>query len=136
MRAIVNIMFACCYSTSSVLSSKPADVSDICPAQAPSPLKLLSVAQGQAQGQTQGPLTRKPLLGAEPGPVPNLPLNKVQPPTPDLTEDEIAKIQANLRILQDFNQDLWTQQGALISEVWSWLKNEINQNPSTDNKML
>jgi hypothetical protein len=63
----------------------------------------------------------------DPTPIPNLPLNKVQPPTPDLTPDQIIKIQKNLEMLKDFNKDLWLQQGQIISEVWSRLKSQYDR---------
>jgi hypothetical protein len=71
---------------------------------------------------------KRTLLGdPSPTPVPNLPLNKVQPPTPDLTPDEITKIQKNLQMMKDFNKDLWLQQTAIISEVWAKLKAQYDR---------
>lgn len=68
------------------------------------------------------------LLGdPSPTPIPNLPLTKVQPPTPDLTPNEITKIQKNLQMMKDFNKDLWLQQGQIISEVWAKLKAQYDR---------
>lgn len=61
-----------------------------------------------------------------PGPVPNLPFPKVQPPTPNLTQDQILKIQGNLVIVKTFVKDLWLQQGLIINEVWSQLQSQAN----------
>ena len=54
----------------------------------------------------------KAMPGPEPtpGPIPILPLNKVDPPTPDLTPEEITKIKANLANLHNFVKDCWGQQ--------------------------
>ena len=65
-----------------------------------------------------------------------LPLEKAIPPSPDLTPEEITKIQNNLRVLKEFSKDLWLQQGQIISEVWSRLQNQMQQDrTSNDNKM-
>jgi len=83
--------------------------------------------------ESQKPVRQKHLLlGATAG----LPLNKVDPPTPDLTPDEIAKIQANLKIIKEFSNDLWKQQDAIISEVWAKIEGEVNQaRKTTDHKL-
>jgi len=66
-----------------------------------------------------------------PGPIPILPLNKVEPPTPDLTAEEIAKIQANLANLHSFIKDCWIQQTEVITECWARLQSEMNKNQRT-----
>ena len=67
---------------------------------------------------------------------PSLPLKKVDPPTSDLTPDEITKIQANLVCLHNFVKDCWIQQTEVITEVWSRLQYEMNKNrTSNDNKL-
>lgn len=71
-----------------------------------------------------------------PGPVPNIPLPKVQPPTPNLTPSEIIKIQANLVTVKGFVKDLWLQQGLIITEVWSQLQTQANiSKHSNDNSI-
>jgi len=67
-----------------------------------------------------------PLNDPPPGPVPNIPLPKVQPPTPNLTPSEIVKIQANLVTVKGFVKDLWLQQGLIINEVWAQLQSQAD----------
>jgi len=70
-----------------------------------------------------------------PGPVP-IPLPSVTPPTPDLTPEEIAKIQANLVSIRAFIKDLWQQQSQIITAVWSKLQAMVNETkPSSQNKL-
>jgi hypothetical protein len=76
----------------------------------------------------------------DPTSVSNLPLNKVVPSTPDLTSDEITKIQKNLTLLKEFNTDLWTVQGKIILDVWERFKSQYSEieesvNNSADNKI-
>lgn len=90
-------------------------------------------------------LTREPIIKAKaiampgpeptPGPIPILPLNNVDPPTPDLTPEEITKIKANLANLHAFVKDCWGQQTEVITECWAKLQSEMNQNrkESTEN---
>jgi hypothetical protein len=101
-------MFKCCFSPKVFDSVVPVS-------------ELLNTHSVNAKKLSLGITKRKLIEDPSPGPVPNLPLNKVQPPTPDLTPDEITKIQDNLDMMKDFNKDLWLQQGQIISEVWSKL---------------
>jgi len=79
---------------------------------------------------------KKTLFKGAPGPAPPLPLNKVSPPTPDLTADEITKIQANLNMLEAFAKDVWLQQGLIITQVWSNLQAEVNRSQTSNNNKM
>jgi hypothetical protein len=81
----------------------------------PQPAKPLSI---RAPTHTR-PALLKSAGDPEPLPTPLINLDKVSPPTPDLTPDEIAKIQANLLTMEAFAKDVWLQQGQIISEVWA-----------------
>jgi hypothetical protein len=71
-----------------------------------------------------------------PGPVPNIPLPKVQPPTPNLTPTEIIKIQTNLVTVKAFVKDLWLQQGLIINEVWAQLQSQANISKRSDDNII
>jgi len=72
----------------------------------------------------------------EPLPSPLIKLDKVSPPTPDLTQNEISKIQANLLTIEAFVKDIWLQQGQIISEVWSKIEGQAGASrTSNDNKL-
>lgn len=106
-------MFPCCRGTNMLKTVVP-----------PSPQKKFLAL-------LKGPPT--PPLAAS---APPLPLNKVTPPTADLTPDEITKIKANLNMLEHFAKDVWLQQGLIITQVWSNLQAEVNRSQtSNDNKM-
>jgi len=105
-------MFKCCYSADSVLPNVPVAI------------------------QIREPVKAHRLLKAEPGPIPVLPLNKVEPPTPDLTPEENAKIQANLSAFKTFIKDCWIQQTTIITEVWAQLQHQMNQDRTSDNNSV
>ena len=44
--------------------------------------------------------------------------------TPDLTPDEITKIQNNLKVIKKFYKDLYIVQGNILTEVWAVLANK------------
>jgi hypothetical protein len=107
-------MFACCYKNSAI------EPQSIAPEQ--HPIKAEAI-------QIRIPTKVHALLKEPgPGPTPVLPLNKVSPPTPDLTPDEIAKIKVNLGNIHSFVKDCWNQQTEVITEVWAKLQSEMNQN--------
>jgi len=99
-------MFACCYSNAILTSVIP-------------PINLISK-----------------INDPPPGPVPNIPLPKVQPPTPSLTLDQIVKIQGNLLTVKAFVKDLWLQQGLIINEIWSQLQSEANISKTSNNNSV
>ena len=63
-------------------------------------------------------------------------LPEVEPRTPDLTAEEISKIQANLQTIKIFNEKVWIQQGLIINEVYMKLQHQINQDKNTDDKSI
>ena len=50
--------------------------------------------------------------------------------SPDLTPDEVTKIQKNIIILKKFYKDLYMVQGNIITEVWAILKTKGLQSSS------
>jgi len=109
--------FSCCTSVS---ATEPQQQHAALSVRAPAPAKHLLRALGDP----------------EPVPSPLIKLDKVSPPTPDLSQEEIAKIQANLLTIEAFVKDLWLQQGQIISEVWAKIEGEAGAaRVSKDNKL-
>ena len=52
--------------------------------------------------------------------------------SPDLTQDEIAKIKINLNTLMSMNEKLYGETTAIIPEVWGMLKGAQEKNNAPD----
>jgi hypothetical protein len=57
-------------------------------------------------------------------------LLKMNDSSPDLTPDEISKIQSNLLVMKRFNKDMYTERANIITEVWGILQQQSENDKS------
>ncbi len=55
-----------------------------------------------------------------------------QTSSPNLTQDEIDKIRANLSTIMDMNEKVYAETSSIISEVWGMLKGQTEKNNAPD----